>query len=194
MEIEIGSNGCSLGFFAFDTRKDRLAVTAGHCASGVDQIVYNKFGNRVGSVVAHMNDSSTSRKAIRARGYTVIHIDDSWRIEPYFKATASASKGDSVTKFGLHGKTAGSITDTYYDSDAPWMSTIQGDVVTLGGDSGGPWVTSGPTLLGITASGDYENGANHDDGSQAQPIWSLVTLIRDNAEAWGQGFNVWLDD
>lgn len=193
MEIAIGSGRCSLGFFAYDSRKNRLAVTSGHCADGYGAAVYNKWGNRIGEVVANMGENDSLR-AIRGRGYTIIQIDRSWTILPFFRSTGSAEIGDPVTKSGLHGDTYGNITDTHYDNDSPWMSTIVGDVVVLSGDSGGPWYTSGRKLLGISASGHYERGGGDSKGSQAQPIWSLRTLIRDNAGDWGKGFEVWLED
>lgn len=196
MEIVIGNHSCSLGFFAIDDNRDRLAVTAGHCANNTDDAepVFSHNGTEIGQVVSHVADSD-SRRGIRPRGYTLIRIYNQFAIQPFFTGIADAHTGDAVTKFGARsGKTTGHITDTHYTNGSdPAIETLLGDVVILPGDSGCPWYTSGPTLVGISASGNYDRGGGDDEGSQAQPIWSVIHLIRQHSAKFGPGFKVWID-
>jgi hypothetical protein len=76
MPINFGNHGCSLGFFGFNARQDRLAVTAGHCSDSVpNEPVYADNGVKIGEVVAWKEDlQSASGKLIGARGYTIIFI------------------------------------------------------------------------------------------------------------------------
>ncbi|MFT9661116.1 hypothetical protein ACM0CQ_02555 [Mycobacteroides abscessus subsp. abscessus] len=195
MKVIIGNGSCSLGFFAFNDAKNRLAVTSGHCShETIHEPVYAVGGIEIGNVVAYMTDSTT-KKAVRPRGYTIFRIYDRFGFNPTFVDTGSATKGDAVGKEGAaSGFTKGQITDTYFNKERPDMATLIGNVVTVPGDSGGPWFTAGPTLVGITASGSYAEGADTDRGSQAQSIGSLVTVIREHAGEIGQGFKVWLED
>lgn len=194
MEINIGKHRCSLGFFGFNANHDRLAVSAGHCADDVDQAVYSSNGTEIGTVVSHKPDSD-SLDGIRPRGYTLILTYREFSIEPFFTGIADAHTGDSVTKFGARsGKTTGRITKTHYtDGKDPTNETLFADVVILPGDSGCPWYSSGPTLVGISASGHYESGGGDDQGSQAQPVWSVIHLIRQESPKWGPGFKVWTE-
>jgi hypothetical protein len=76
MPINIGNHGCSLGFFGFDARQDRLAVTAGHCSDAVpNEPVFAENGVKIGEVVAWKEDLQNSAgKSIGARGYTVVSL------------------------------------------------------------------------------------------------------------------------
>lgn len=192
MEVVIGSHSCSLGFFAFNDANDRFAVTAGHCADDINETVHSNNGVEIGSVVSHMPESD-SLAPVRSRGYTLIRLYDDFDLEVFFAGVAEAKKGDSITKFGARtGQTSGCVTDVDYDG-SPAEQTIVGSVVVIAGDSGSPWYTAGPTLLGITASSRYaDSGGGDDHGSQAQPIGALVNLIRQNAHPWGAGFMVWV--
>ncbi len=195
MKVIIGQHSCSLGFFGFNDREDRLAVTSGHCADDADQKVYAKNGVQIGTVVSHLDDSDDpTTPIVRSRGYTVIRLFDDFSLDVFFTAIGTARTGDGVAKYGSRtGKTYGRITHTHYDKDRPDLSTLVGNVIILSGDSGSPWYSHGPTLIGMSASGSYEDGDGADDGdSQAQPIRSVVTLIRENASIWGQGFKVWI--
>ncbi|MDT5095387.1 MAG: streptogrisin [Mycobacterium sp.] len=191
MDIDIGTHACSLGFFAFNQAHNRLAVTEGHCADDINQRVRANNGVEIGTVVSHMPESD-SQQPVRSRGYTLIRLYDNFDIEIFFAGVADAKVGDDVTKSGARtGQTNGRITGVYYDRpDA--QQTIVGSVVIIPGDSGGPWYTAGPTLIGISASTSYQNGGGTDNGSQAQPVGALVNLIRQNAATWGDDFKVWL--
>jgi hypothetical protein len=191
MEIDIGNHSCSLGFFAFNQAQNRLAVTEGHCADDINQAVRSKNGVEIGTVVSHMPEGD-SQQPVRSRGYTLIRLYDNFDLEIFFAGVGDAKKGDSVTKFGARtGLTTGTITDVYYDrSDAE--QTIVGSVVVIPGDSGSPWYTAGPTLVGISASSSYQSGGGNDSGSQAQPVGAVLNLIRHNAADWGAELKVWV--
>lgn len=191
MEIVIGSHSCSLGFFAFNQENDRLAVTAGHCADDINQAVYSRNRVEMGTVVSHMRESD-SLEPVRSRGYTLIRLYDNFDIEVFFAGVADAMNGDLVTKFSARsGETIGRITDV--DNNCSLAEqTIIGSVVAIAGDSGSPWYTAGPKLVGITASSRYATGGGDDDGSQAQPVGALVNLIRQYAQPWGSDLTVWV--
>ena len=104
MPITIGSHGCSLGFFGFNARQDRLAVTAWHRSDSVPgEPVYADNGVRIGTVVAWKQDlQNASGKLIGARGYTIIAVYKSFPSQLFFTGIGSSiSQGDYVTKFGL---------------------------------------------------------------------------------------------
>lgn len=90
MPINIGGHGCSLEFFGFNARRDRLAVTAGHCSDSVpDQPVYADHGVQIGKVVAWKQDATNrSGKLIGARGYTVFVVYKRFSLEPFFTGVA----------------------------------------------------------------------------------------------------------
>ncbi len=195
MAISIGKHGCSLGFFGFNEDHDRLAVTAGHCADGVDWPVYSNNGVEIGIVVSHLPDNDDSRGIIRgARGYTLIQLYKSFDLDVFFTGLGSVTEGDWVTKYGKRSqKTTGKVTNVKYVTDRADLDLIASTVVQLPGDSGCPWYTKGPTLVGMGSSGDQESGGGN-EGSQAQPIGSVVDLIRQNSPRWGKRFKVWLTD
>lgn len=195
MPISFSAGTCSLGFFGFNARGDRLAVTSGHCAGGADELVYSKNGVEIGRVVAWLEDVSDGHgKLTGARGYTVFSVYKRFSLEPYFTGLGTIDEGDWVTKYGERsGKTRGRITKVKYNSDRPDLSLVYSDMVQLPGDSGCPWVTSGPTLVAMGSSGNQEQmggGA----GSQAQPIGSVIRLIKEQGGVWGDGFKVWIGD
>jgi hypothetical protein len=164
-------------------------VTSGHCADDINQTVQSKNGVEIGTVVSHMPESD-SLAPVRSRGYTLIRLYDDFDIETYFAGVADAKKGDSIAKFGARtGQTTGHITDVDYNC-SPAEQTIIGSVVIIPGDSGSPWYTDGPILVGISASSSYTTGGGDDDGSQAQPIGALIDLMRQNAAKWGAGLKV----
>lgn len=194
MAIRFSSGTCSLGFFGFNSRGDRLAVTSGHCVSGVDEVVQAKNGVEIGRVVAWKEDvQDNDGKLLGSRGYTVFSVYKRFGLEPYFTGLGSISEGDWVTKYGERsGKTNGRITGVKNNSERPDLALVYSDMVQLPGDSGCPWVTSGPTLVAMGSSGNQERmggGA----GSQAQPIGSVIRLIREQAGVWGDGFKVWTE-
>jgi hypothetical protein len=194
MPIRIGDHRCSLGFFGFDARGDRLAVTAGHCSDGqLNQPVYKDGGTKIGEVVAWKSDvSDGSGKLTGARGYTVFTVYRNLSLEPFFTGIdSSIDEGSAVTKFGERtAKTSGVITSVQYDAERPDLALLSSDMVQLPGDSGCPWYTEGPMLIGIGSSGDQENGGGT-AGSQAQPIRAVVEMIRANGGVWGDDFKVW---
>ena len=195
MPITIGSHGCSLGFFGVDARQDRLAVTAGHCSDALpNEPVYADGGVQIGEVVAWKQDSeATSGKLTGARGYTVISVYKRFSLEPFFTGVDSKiNDGDHVTKFGQRtGKTSGVIRNVRFDPKRPDLALLASNVVQLPGDSGCPWYSNDNALLGMASSGDEEQDGG-DAGSQAQPIQAVLTMIRANAEVWGDDFKVWV--
>jgi hypothetical protein len=194
MPITIGNHGCSLGFFGFDARQDRLAVTAGHCSDyEPNEPVYADNGVQIGEVVAWKQDAqNASGKLIGARGYTIISLYSRFSLEPFFTGVRSAiSDGDYVTKFGQRtGKTNGVIKNVEIDPQRPDLSLLSSNLVQLPGDSGCPWYTNGDALVGMASSGDEEQDGG-DAGSQAQPIQAVIDMIRANADVWGDDFKVW---
>lgn len=194
MPIEIGNHSCSLGFFGFNARQDRLAVTAGHCSDSVtNEPVFADNGVQIGVVVAWKQDAqNNSGKLIGARGYTVIAVYKQFSLEPFFSGVRSSSgEGDYVTKFGQRtGKTNGVIKTVQYDPKRPDLALLSSNMVQLPGDSGCPWYTSGDSLVGMGSSGDQELEGG-DAGSQAQPIGAVLDMIRANGGVWGEDFRVW---
>lgn len=56
----------------------------------------------------------------------------------------------------------------------------------------GPHAALGDALkdgLGVAVG----RGGGDDEGSQAQPIWSVIHLIRQHSAKFGPGFKVWID-
>lgn len=194
MPITIGNHGCSIGFFGFDARQDRLAVTAGHCSDyEPNEPVYADNGVQIGDVVAWKQDAeNASGKLIGARGYTVISLYSRFSLEPFFTGVdSSISDGDYVTKFGQRtGKTNGVIKNVEFNPTRPDLSLLSSNLVQLPGDSGCPWYTNGDALVGMASSGDEEQDGG-DAGSQAQPIQAVLDMIRANADVWGDDFKVW---
>jgi hypothetical protein len=83
-----------------------------------------------------------------------------------------------------------------HDLDRPGYGVINSDVVVIGGDSGSPWFTlacsgCGPTLIGITSSGDQATRGGVEGDSQAQPIWDVIEMVR--SSKWGVQFKVWVE-
>lgn len=116
-----------------------------------------------------------------------------FKLQPFFVAIGSAEKDDYVTKYGQRtGKTSGYVKSTKYVRGRPDLNLIRSSMVQLPGDSGCPWVTSGPTLVGMGSSGNQEDQGG-EAGSQAQPINSVITMIRNNPTDWGTGFKVWTE-
>jgi hypothetical protein len=194
MPINIGNHGCSLGFFGFDARQDRLAVTAGHCSDyQPNEPVFADNGVQIGEVVAWKEDEANgSGKLTGARGYTVISLYPRFSLEPFFTGVdSSVSDGQSVTKFGQRtGKTNGVIKSVRFNTKQPDLALLSSNLVQLPGDSGCPWYTDGDALVGIGSSGDQEQDGG-DAGSQAQPIQAVLDMIHANADVWGDDFKVW---
>lgn len=194
MPVNIGAHGCSLGFFGFDARQDRLAVTAGHCSDYVpNEPVYADNGVQIGEVVAWQEDlENGSGKLIGGRGYTIILVYQRFSLEPFFTGVDSAiSGGDNVTKFGQRtGKTNGVIKSVRYDPKRPDLALLSSNLVQLPGDSGCPWYTSRDALVGMASSGDQQDNGG-DAGSQAQPIQAVLDMIRAHGDVWGDDFRVW---
>ena len=194
MPINIGRHGCSLGFFGFDARDDRLAVTAGHCSDYVpNEPVYADNGVQIGEVVAWKEDrENASGKLIGARGYTIILVYRRFSLEPFFTGVdSSISDGEYVTKFGQRTrKTNGVIKNVQYDAKRPDLALLSSNLVQLPGDSGCPWYTNGDALVGIASSVEEQDDGGQ-AGSQAQPIQAVLNMIRAQADVWGDTFKVW---
>ncbi|ORV77681.1 Trypsin [Mycobacteroides abscessus subsp. abscessus] len=186
MAIVIADHECSLGFFASNASNDNLAVTAGHCADRPDQIVRTEDGIRIGTVVLWKPDQTLPNGKIddlSERGFTVIDLDDARSVNPFFATVGTVSEGDAVT---LAGTTSGIARGRVTSAGA---SLLAADIKQQPGDSGGPWYTSGPTLVGIASSGDKLASGRYD--AQAQPIRDIVHHIRNSGSKWGRGFKVW---
>src|SRR3984957_17254447 len=61
-----GRHDCSIGFFATDSTRDQLAVTAGHCADGLHERVTNAWGQPSGEVVAWPPDQANAEGLLAA--------------------------------------------------------------------------------------------------------------------------------
>jgi len=194
MPLNIGRHACSLGFFGFNARQDRLAVTAGHCSDAVpDEPVYADNGVQIGRVVAWRADQvNASGDLVGARGYTVIFVFERFSLEPFFTSVStSISDGEHVIKFGQRtGKTMGVIKTIQYDRKRPELALISSNMVQLPGDSGCPWYTNDDQLVAMASSGDQE-WAGGDAGSEAQPIQAVLDLIRADGSVWTEDFKVW---
>ena len=194
MALNIGNHACSLGFFGFNARQDRLAVTAGHCSDSVpDEPVYADNGVQIGRVVARRADQvNASGDLIGERGYTVIFVFERFSLEPFFTGVStSIGDGEHVTKFGQRtGKTIGVIKTIQYDRNRPELALISSNMVQLPGDSGCPWYTGDDQLVAMASSGNQE-WAGGDAGSEAQPIQAVLDLIRADGSVWTEDFKVW---
>jgi hypothetical protein len=197
MPINIGQHRCSLGFFGFNSRGDRLAVTAGHCSDQIpDQPVAADNGVQIGQVVAWQQDAEDGGgKLIGSRGYTVFLVYRRFSLDPFFtEVKTSVKNGDYVSKYGERtGKTNGYVTGFATVPNRPDLGLIKSNMVQLPGDSGCPWYIGGPTIVGIASSGDQENDGG-DAGSQAQPIQAVIDMIRMNSTPWDNDFKVWTNN
>lgn len=190
MKLSFGKHDCSLGFFATDSARDQLAVTAGHCAQGLHEKVYNTSGHQIGEVVAWQPDGLDSHgKMTGSRGFTVVHIHRNFAIEPFFSGVRAARIGDGVRLSGERtGGTNGKITDVSYTAGHPELDLLTSTVGQLPGDSGGALYTAGPTLVGIASS--TKDGAGEGGGrAEAQPVGSVVQEIM-AVGRYGRGFSV----
>jgi hypothetical protein len=183
------SNDCSLGFFATDSVGDQLAITAGHCAKGLHERVYNAWGQQIGEVVAWQPDVEDSNgKLTGSRGFTVIYTYKTFAIEAFFTRVGTAKIGDRVRLYGQRTSgTNGTVTNVSYTTGHPDLDVVTSDVAQLPGDSGGPLYTNGPTLVGIASSIDDANRR-----AEAQPVDSLEQEIKAGAGRYGRGFSVYV--
>jgi hypothetical protein len=186
MPISIGGKTCSLGFFGFNVREDRMAVTAGHCSRSVGEVVY-AGGAPIGLVVSRLGDSENSAgKLTGSRGYTLIGLHRRFALQPLFAMVGAAAKGDHIGKVGrTTGKTFGKVTLVRAVEGRPDLGIIVSNILSLPGDSGSPWAMTGPTLVGMGSSG--RDGLSH-----GQPVHSVIAMIRSGAGIWGRNFKVWL--
>ena len=182
MKLRFGPHVCSLGFLASNANGDRLAVTAGHCSAGTGERVKSNHYNPIGVVVTHAPDDFSHRHY----GVTVIHLArNTYTKDPYFTHFGDPQPGDFVAKYGERTqKTTGSITF----SDA---GELHSNVISLPGDSGGPWVSYPQhhnKLIGI----EIGHNANKNDGSHNYSIGygidELVAGLRQHGGRWGTGF------
>jgi hypothetical protein len=198
MRIQIGQSHCSLGFFGFNAAKRRFAVTSGHCSDYPGQRVYAQ-GVEIGYVIARRQDGDGGRRIPHngPRGFTLIALWDRFSLDPFFTDVGEVEVGDWVAKYGQRtGGTMGRVIGVTHDLDRPGYGVINSDVVVIGGDSGSPWFTvacsgCGPTLVGITSSGDQATRGGVEGDSQAQPIWDVIEMVR--SSKWGVQFKVWVE-
>lgn len=188
MKLTIGQHACSLGFFATDSVGDQLAITAGHCAQGLREKVYNAWGQQIGEVVAWQPDVENSDgKLTGSRGFTVVYTYKTFAIEAFFTRVGTAKVGDRVRLYGQRTTgTNGTITNVSYAAGHPDLDVFVSDVFQLPGDSGAPLYTQGPTLVGIASS---INDGNH--AAEAQPLDSLEQEIKAGGGRYGRRFSVY---
>ncbi len=188
MKLTFKHHDCSLGFFATDSVGDQLAITAGHCAEGLHEKVYNAWGQQIGEVVAWQPDAEDrDGKLTGSRGFTVVYTYKTFAIEAFFRGLGTAKIGDRVRVYGQ--RTTGSngtITDVSYTGGRPDLDVLTSDVLLVPGDSGGPLYSQGPTLVGIGSS--FQQGARV---AYAQPLGSLEQEIRAGGGRYGRGFSVY---
>jgi hypothetical protein len=189
MRLTINSHDCSLGFFATDSVGDQLAITAGHCAQGLHERVYDRFGEQIGEVVAWQPDVEDSNgKLTGSRGFTVIYTYKTFAIEAFFTGLGTAKVGDRVRLYGQRtAGTNGTITQVSYTSGRPDLGLLTSDVEQLPGDSGGPLFTPGPHLVGIASS-----TVDQTQAAQAQPLDSVEEEIKTGGGRYGQGFSIYV--
>ncbi|MGO9509169.1 MAG: hypothetical protein ACLPXZ_18180 [Mycobacterium sp.] len=189
MKLTINSHDCSLGFFATDSVGDQLAITAGHCAHGLHEKVYNKFGDQIGEVVAWQPDTEDSNgKLTGSRGFTMIYTYKTFAIEAFFTGVGAAKIGDCVRLYGQRTTgTNGRITKVSVGSGRPDLDLLTSDVEQLPGDSGGPLYSQGPILVGIASS-----TVDQTQEAQAQPLDSVEQEIKAGGGRYGQGFSVYV--
>ncbi|TXI55931.1 hypothetical protein [Mycolicibacter arupensis] len=173
--ITIGKKACTVGFFGTNSDHRRLAVTAGHCATGIGQSVRDGDGHRIGRVVAHAADSPTARGPF---GATLIALSNSVQKSSDVRKIGVPSVGTDVVQDGSRsGRSRGTVT---VNRSGVLRSTASGQP----GDSGSPWTNSRTgTLYGITVGGSPR-------GTYAAPIRAVVQRIRDVFPQWGKGFRV----
>lgn len=184
-----GAGECSLGFLASNDAGDRLAVTAGHCATDTGQEVVSEKGNPIGRVVSWLTDDMDNNLF----GITLIKLSkNTYTADAYFTTFGNPSVGDYVKKYGERtAKTEGKITKISVDPDSARHARMESTLVNLPGDSGSAWVGTGddggPMLLGLNigftkrADGGYGFAVGY-------PIRQLVELVRNGSEKWGPGF------
>jgi hypothetical protein len=191
MKLTFNYHDCSLGFFATDSVGDQLAITAGHCATGLHEKVYSTFGQQIGEVVAWQPDAEDSRGNLTgSRGFTVVYTYKAFAFEAFFTGVGTAKVGDRVRLYGERSTgTNGTITNVSLNPGHPDLDLLTSDFVQLPGDSGGALYTQGPTLIGI-ASSVNEGAAGGARRAEAQPIGSLEQDIR-AVGRYGQGFSVY---
>ncbi|MGH3559037.1 MAG: hypothetical protein ACRDTK_16360, partial [Mycobacterium sp.] len=138
MKLTFDNHDCSLGFFATDSVGDQLAVTAGHCATGLHEKVYSTFGQQIGEVVAWQPDAEDGDGDLTgSRGFTVVYTYKTFGIQAFFTGVGTAKTGDRVRLYGERTSgTNGTITNVSYTAGRPDLDLLTSDVVQLPGDSG----------------------------------------------------------
>lgn len=184
----VGGGSCSLGFFATNDEKVRLAVTAGHCADDASQEVVSQNGSPIGFVGFWMPDNLPAGLF----GVSVIRLyNNTYTADAYFPKYGNPSVGDYVKKYGARtDKTEGNITEIEIDPDYPRYSRMEATMVGLPGDSGSAWVgssTAGPKLLGLNVGHTVRRDGGY-GYAIGFPISSLIKLVRTKSDSWGQGF------
>lgn len=90
-----------------------------------------------------------------------------FRIEAFFAGVGTVKVVDRLRLYGERtAGTDGTITNVSYTAGRPDLDLLTADIVQLPGDSGGPWFSQGPTLVGIASSADEENRGGS-SGAQA---------------------------
>ncbi len=200
MGFQNDSGMCSVGFFAFNGRGDRLAVTAGHCAHRAGETIKTTSGARIGTVVSWLDDESDSNGRLGDdddRGFTIIALDKRWGIKPFFASSGDPKVGQKIAKFGERtGKTAGTVTRLWNSNGSSKRGLMDAKMVQLPGDSGCPWYYSDssgePVLAGISSSGNFNEQLPENARSTAQTITGLYKLISTSGSKWTDGFKIWV--
>ncbi|MBN7459215.1 hypothetical protein I3U64_03510 [Mycobacteroides abscessus subsp. abscessus] len=185
----VGGGSCSLGFLATNSDRDRLAVTAGHCADGTGQEVVSENRNPIGHVVSWLADDISNDLF----GVTLISLyDNTYTSDAYFSSFGNPGVGDYVRKYGARtDKTEGRITSISSNPDRARDSIMYSTMVSLEGDSGASWVGAdddgGAKLLGLNIGHTVRSDGGYGK-AYGFPIRALISLIQRGSDVWGPGF------
>ncbi|WP_079193893.1 S1 family peptidase [Streptomyces sp. CB02923] len=170
--MDYGNHYCSVGFGARDSAGRQVLVTAGHCVENLPDLTYDgtHFAKGITTRFQHGRNSIDMGLAAVDPGTAIAPRIGTWGNggEVAVKGSRRAPVGSDICKSGATSRwTCGSIKSynysvTYSDEGQPdtlvshlGLSTV----CTLGGDSGGAWV-SGNQGQGVTSGGLTANRCN----------------------------------
>ncbi len=183
--MDYGNHYCSVGFGAHDSSGRQVLVTAGHCVENLPDLSYDgaHFAKGIKTRFKHGRNSIDMGLASVDSGSSIATQIGTWGNggNVAVKGGQRAAVGSDVCKSGATSRwTCGSIksynyTVTYSDEGQP-DTLVSGlglsTVCTLGGDSGGAWV-SGNQAQGVTSGGLNSNrcdGVYGEGTSYFQPL------------------------
>ncbi|MFD7668154.1 alpha-lytic protease prodomain-containing protein [Streptomyces sp. NPDC059788] len=183
--MDYGNHYCSVGFGARDSSGRQVLVTAGHCVENLPDLSYNgtHFAKGIKTRFKHGRNSIDMGLAAVDSGTTIAPQIGTWGNggNVAVKGSRRAAVGSDICKSGATSRwTCGSVKSynysvTYSDEGQP-DTLVSGlglsTVCTLGGDSGGAWV-SGDQAQGVTSGGLTANrcdGVHGRGTSYFQPL------------------------